>query len=260
MKCIYLAAGYATRLYPLTENFPKPLLEVAGKSILDWLYDDLEAGGRIDRHVIVTNHRFASHFNDWAARHDLRRITVIDDGTTDNANRLGAVRDVALALEQDGLDDEVLVVAGDNLLDFSLWRLVEYGRQKGTSCVMRYREEDTARLRKSGVLMVDDNGLVTAMAEKPAEPASHWCCPPFYYFKGADAARVHEGLAAGCGADAPGSYIAWLCTVAPVHAMEMPGRRHDIGDLESYERAQKEFGAFFPPTTRAPSVRTGCCR
>ena len=130
MKCIYLAAGYATRLYPLTENFPKPLLEVAGKSILDWLYDDLESGGRIDRHVIVTNHRFATHFNDWAARHDSERIVVIDDGTTYNANRLGAVRDIELVLDKDGIDDEVLVVAGDNLLDFSLWRLVEFGRKK----------------------------------------------------------------------------------------------------------------------------------
>ena len=243
MKCVFLAAGYATRLYPLTENFPKPLLEVAGKSILDWMLDDLESGGRVDGYVVVTNHRFAGHFATWAAGRAQGRVSVVDDGTSTNETRLGAVRDVALALEQDGLDDEVLVVAGDNLLDFSLWRLVEYGRQKGTSCVMRYREDDTARLRKSGVLTIDDNGLVIAMAEKPAEPASHWCCPPFYYFKRTDAARIREGLAAGCGADAPGSYIAWLCTVAPVHAMEMPGRRHDIGDLASYERAQREFGA-----------------
>ena len=241
MKCIYLAAGYATRLYPLTENFPKPLLEVAGKSILDWLYDDLESGGSIDRHVIVTNHRYVPHFNKWATRHDSEKIVVIDDGTMDNANRLGAVRDITLVLEQDGLDDEVLVVAGDNLLDFSLWQLIEYGREMGTSCVMRYWEDNKARLRKSGVLTLNDNELVTGMVEKPSEPASHWCCPPFYYFKYVDASRFNEGLAAGCGTDAPGSYLAWLCGVSTIHAMQMPGQRHDIGDAESYARAQSDF-------------------
>ena len=243
MKCIFLAAGYATRLYPLTKNFPKPLLEVRGKTILDWVIDDLEAAGTIDEYVVVTNHRFADHFRQWATRREPGRITVVDDATLDNEHRLGAVRDMALALEKGGMDDEVLVAAGDNLLDFSLWRLVEYGRAKGTSCVMRYHEPDEARLRKSGVLEIGDGDRVLSMQEKPAEPASHWCCPPFYYFTGKDAARVSEALAAGCKEDAPGSYISWLCQVAPVHAMEMPGRRHDIGNLESYERAQKEFRA-----------------
>ena len=241
MKCIFLAAGYATRLYPLTENFPKPLLEVRGKSILDWVMDDLEEYGTIDQYVVVSNHRFAKHFDQWAKRRDAARISVVDDGTMDNEHRLGAVRDMALALAQGGMDDEVLVAAGDNLLDFSLWRLVEYGRAKGTSCVMRYSEPDAARLRKSGVLSIDDAGRVLAMAEKPAEPQSHWCCPPFYYFIRSDAERVNEALAAGCKEDAPGSYISWLCGVSPVHAMEMPGRRHDIGNLESYERAQREY-------------------
>ena len=243
MKCLFLAAGYATRLYPLTENFPKPLLEVQGKSILDWLIGDLKRGGDIDQFIAVSNHKFAHHFQEWSERLHGGSIPVIDDGTTANENRIGAVRDIALAIDTCKLDEELLVVAGDNLLDFSLQTFLDYTRRKKTSCVMRYWEADTARLRKSGIATIDENDRIISMTEKPAEPASNWCCPPFYYFVKEDVAKVKEGLAAGCGYDAPGSYIAWLSTVSPVHAMEMPGRRYDIGNLESYEFAQRSYHA-----------------
>ena len=118
MKCLILAAGYATRLYPLTENFPKPLLEVAGKSILDWLIDDMEKTGLVDEYIVISNHKFAYIFEEWAAKSD--KIRVLDDGTTSNDNRLGAVRDIQFAIDQLQLDDDLLVMAGDNLLDFSL--------------------------------------------------------------------------------------------------------------------------------------------
>ena len=119
MKCLILAAGYATRLYPLTENFPKPLLEVRGKSILDHLLDDLDSTGKIDGYVVISNHKFARCFTDWAKGKTLP-VTVLDDGTERNEERLGAVRDVALAIRDLSLDEDLLVVAGDNLLDFSL--------------------------------------------------------------------------------------------------------------------------------------------
>ena len=241
MKCLILAAGYATRLYPLTENFPKPLLEVKGKTILDWLIDDLDRAGTIDGYIVISNHKFVSHFEEWAKGKSVP-ITVVDDGTTTNEGRLGAVRDVQFAIDRLSLDEDLLVVAGDNLLDFSLVSFLDYAKKKGTSCVLRYYEPDVKRLQKCGVLTLDSSDRILRMVEKPEVPESHWCCPPFYYYTRADARRVKDGIAAGCGVDAPGSYIAWLSSVVPVYAMEMPGDRYDIGNLESYETIKKTYG------------------
>lgn len=240
MKCLILAAGYATRLYPLTENFPKPLLKVQDKTILDWLIDDIDAAGKIDEYIVISNHKYAHHFNDWAKTKS-QKITVVDDGTDSNETRLGAVKDIQFAIEKLSLDDDMLVIAGDNLLDFSLTRFVDYAIEKQTSCIMRYYEADEKRLLKCGVVTIDDNDLILEMTEKSPNPATHWCTPPFYYYTKADAKLVKEGIAAGCGTDAPGSYIAWLCTKTAVHAMEMLGHRYDIGNLESYEKVQKEY-------------------
>jgi glucose-1-phosphate thymidylyltransferase len=240
MKCLILAAGYATRLYPLTENFPKPLLEVGGKTILDWLVDDIHTAGLVDEFVVISNHKFAHHFDKWAAAKTMK-VTVVDDGTDSNETRLGAVKDIQFAIEQLGLDDDILVIAGDNVLDFSLTKFLAYAKEKNTSCIMRYYEPNEAKLRKSGIVEIDENDRILSMEEKPAEPKSHWCCPPFYFYTRADAKLVNDGIAAGCGVDAPGSYIAWLSSVCPVHAMEMPGRRYDIGNLESYENVKKEY-------------------
>ena len=240
MRCLFLAAGYATRLYPLTEKFPKPLLDVAGRSILDRLIDDLDGTGRIDGYVVVTNHKFAGHFRDWAAGYG-GRLQVVDDGTSSNETRLGAVRDIRFALEAAGAEDDWLVLAGDNLLSFSLASFLDYAREKGTSCVMRYYEPSEVQLRRSGVLEVDADGRILSMEEKPAVPKAHWCCPPFYFYRQEDLARLDEALEAGCGVDAPGSLVAWLSSVTPVHAMEMPGPRYDIGTLESYHAVCARF-------------------
>ena len=246
MKCIFLAAGYATRLYPLTENFPKPLLKVGDRTILDWLIDDLFATGLIDEYIVVTNHKFAGIFREWAASSfqglSLESIRILDDGTSTNDTRLGAVKDLELAIKTYGIDDDSLVMAGDNLLTFSLKEFVEYARKKDTSCIMRYAEADPKRLRKSGIVEVDADDRVLSMEEKPADPKSHWCCPPFYCYKRQDLARVGEAIAAGCGVDAPGSLAAWLSARTPVHAWPMPGPRFDIGSLEAYEEAKRRFG------------------
>lgn len=234
MKCLILAAGYATRLYPLTENFPKPLLKVKGKAILDWLVDDIRGSGVVDEYAVITNHKFADHFRQWAESRLEDRISVVDDGTMTNETRLGAVRDIQFAVDTLRIDDDLLVIAGDNVLDFSLVRFIEYSLSKGTSCIMRFYEPSVERLRRCGVVEVDSSDLVLNMTEKPSEPRSHWCCPPFYYYTRQDALLIAQGIAAGCGTDAPGSYIAWLCSRSVVHAMEMPGRRYDIGSLESY--------------------------
>lgn len=240
MKCLILAAGYATRLYPLTENFPKPLLEVGGKTILDWLLDDIDTAGLVDEYVVISNHKFAHHFEAWAAGKNMK-ITVVDDGTSSNETRLGAVKDIQFTIDRLSLDDDMLVIAGDNVLDFSLTDFVRYALEKNTSCIMRYYEPDGKKLTKCGVVEVDDNDRILSMEEKPAQPKSHWCCPPFYYYTRQDARLVEQGIAAGCGTDAPGSYIAWLCTQTPVHAMPMPGKRYDVGNLESYQKIRTEY-------------------
>ena len=240
MKCLILAAGYATRLYPLTENFPKPLLKVGEKTILDWLVDDIASADAVDEYVVISNHKYAHHFEAWAKTKQ-QKITVVDDGTDSNETRLGAVKDIQYAMETLGLDDDMLVIAGDNVLDFSLTRFIAYAKEKQTSCIMRYYEPNHQKLLKCGVVTMDENDRVICMTEKSPTPATHWCCPPFYYYTREDAKRVAQGIESGCGTDAPGSYIAWLCAQAAVHAMEMPGKRYDIGNLESYEKVKAEY-------------------
>lgn len=240
MKCLILAAGYATRLYPLTENFPKPLLDVGGKTILDWLVDDIDRTGMVDSYVVISNHRYAHHFEDWAKTR-VQNIVVVDDGTDTNETRLGAVRDIQFAIDKLQLTDDMLVIAGDNVLDFSLERFVVYIKEKKTSCIMRYFEPSVEKLHKCGVVQVDNTDRILSMEEKPAEPKAHWCCPPFYYYTKDAAGRVAEAISDGCGTDAPGSFIAWLASRSAVHAMEMPGHRFDVGNLESYEKIRSTY-------------------
>lgn len=239
MKCIILAAGYATRLYPLTKNFPKPLLMVGEKTILDWLIDDMEKGKRIDEYIVISNHRFIEHFNEWAKDRD--KITVIDDLTTDNENRLGAVRDILYAVEKCNVKDDTIVLAGDNVLDFSLNGFIDYFNEKQKSVVMSYYEEDKSKISKSGMLVLDDENKVLKMVEKPKEPVSNYCCPPFYIYKKEDLSLLGECINSGCNADAPGSFVSWLCERRTVYAYTMNGKRYDIGNLESYERVKSEY-------------------
>lgn len=240
MKCLILAAGYATRLYPLTENFPKPLLRVQEKTILDWLIDDIDGSRLVDEYVIISNHKFAHHFEQWATT-KTQKITIVDDCTSTNETRLGAVCDIQFAISKLNMSGDMLVIAGDNVLDFSLQHFVRYAAEKHTSCVMRYYEQSEEKLHKCGVLEVDESDCIIAMEEKPALPKSHWCCPPFYYYSASDAALIQTAISNGCGTDAPGSFIAWLCQRSSVHAMEMPGKRYDIGNLQSYEQVQIEY-------------------
>ena len=240
MKCLILAAGYATRLYPLTENFPKPLLKVGEKTILDWLIDDIDNSSLVDEYLVISNHKFAKHFEDWAKTKKVK-VTVLDDGTSTNETRLGAVKDIKFAIDTLSLSDDLLIIAGDNVLGFSLVKFINYAKQKSSSCVMRYYEESLQKLTKTGVLEIDDNSRIVGMEEKPEKPKSHWCCPPFYFYTAKDAQKIGLAIEDGCGTDAPGSYMAWLSSKTTVFAMEMPGKRYDIGNLDSYEQVQKEY-------------------
>lgn len=243
MISVLLAAGYATRLYPLTENFPKPLLPVGGSTILDRLVQDLDSMEQIRGHVVVTNHRFFDQFDAWRRSLRLQKpLELLDDGSTCNENRLGAVRDVQLAVERLNLQEELLVAAGDNLLDFSLRALAEHFEVRRASCVLCHWEERLEALRRTGVMVPDAGFRVLRMVEKPQDPPSHWAVPPFYLFAREDLPQIARGIALGCGVDAPGSFLAWLCEQAPVYALPMPGQRLDVGDVDSYRRAQQRFG------------------
>ncbi len=243
MKNIVLAAGYATRLYPLTENFPKPLLEVAGKPILNWLLDDIDQLPEIDEHIIISNHRYAAHFEAWAKTAGLRNpIRVLDDGSVSNETRLGAVKDLQFAIDTLGIDDDILVIAGDNMVDFSFGKFLDYSTEKQAAAVMINRETTLDELRRCGVAVMAEDGRVLSMEEKPQDPKSEWGVGPFYIYKKEHLPLIPKAIADGCGTDAPGSLVAYLCERIPVYGMEIPKEsRYDIGTLESYEAVKTIF-------------------
>ena len=243
MKSIIIAAGYATRLYPLTEHFPKPLLKVGSSTILDRLLTDIDHIDAIDEHIIVTNHQFFPIFEEWSSQaHYQTPVTIIDDGTTSNESRLGAVNDLLLAIRRCQVDDDIMVLAADNILDFSLHGFVDYFHSTGTSVIMCYEEPQLKRLQRTGVIAVDKDMRVLEMQEKPQQPVSQWAVPPFYIYRREDLPLILDCMSHGCGSDAPGNLAHYLTDVTPIHAWRMPGRRYDIGSLDSYEEAQVLFG------------------
>ena len=245
MKNIVIAAGYATRLYPLTENFPKPLLKIGERSILDRILDDVDGIEDIDEHIIVTNHKFAEIFNNWVSERKqkpgTKPIRIIDDGTTDNENRLGAVKDLLLAIDEFDINDDIMVLAADNVLDFSFQGFVDFLKQKNTSVIMCHHEPELYKLQRTGVIAVDDDMKVLEMQEKPEHPVSNWAVPPFYIYKKNDLPLIRDCLNHGCGFDAPGNLAHYLVNATTIHAWIMPGSRYDIGSLDSYKEAQILF-------------------
>ena len=242
MKCLVLAAGYATRLYPLTKNFPKPLLKIGNKTILDYLLDDIDKTGKINEYIIVSNHKFINHFNEWKDNKKLNsKITIIDDGTMSNETRLGAVVDINLAIKKLNINEELMVIAGDNILDFSLSDFINYYYQKQATVIMRYYEENKEKIKKSSCLLIDSHDLVLDMEEKPIEPKSNWCCPPFYIYSKDAVKEIENAINDGCKIDAPGSFISYLYNKQNVYAFAMPGHRYDVGTLDSYQEICEKF-------------------
>ena len=243
MKNIVIAAGYATRLGELTRNFPKPLLRIGSSTILGRMLDDIDRIPEIDEHIIITNHRFAQIFQEWADKqHYTRPVTIIDDGTSTNETRLGAVCDLLFAMKKLNIDDDLLVVAADNILMFSFREFVDFAKEKGTSCIMCHHQPSIERLQRIGVVVLDDENKVLDMEEKPQVPKSSWAVPPFYIYMKKDLDLVRHSVENGCGKDAPGNLAHYMVDNTVMHAWPMSAGRFDIGSLDSYQEAIRLFG------------------
>ena len=244
MKNIVIAAGYATRLGELTKNFPKPLLKIGNNTILGRMLDDIDTIPDIDEHIIVTNHKFAPIFEECVKNlslgpgpSDRLPIRIVDDGTETNETRLGAVCDLLFAMEKLQIDDDMLVVAADNLLFFSFQEFVDFAKEKGTSCIMCHEQPSIEKLQRTGVVELDANNKVLGMEEKPQVPKSHWAVPPFYIYLKKDLDLVRHSVENGCGRDAPGNLAHYMVEHTTMHAWPMSAGRFDIGSLDTYYEA-----------------------
>lgn len=248
MHAVVLAAGYATRLRPLTDTVAKPLLPLAGRPMLDYLAEKIDEVGEVEALHVVTNSRFAPDFEAWArARPGRLAVRVHDDGTSSNTDRLGAIGDLRFVIEQAGLEgDDLLVVAGDNLFDFSLEDYVEFWRSRGGSAIGVHDVGDRALARQYGVVELDGNDRVISLVEKPEEPASTLASIAAYLFPGEHAALVRDYLDGGNPPDQPGRFVVWLYPRAPVHGYRFQGEWLDIGDrsqlLEADNRMRRRAG------------------
>ena len=228
MKALILAAGYATRLRPLTDDVPKMLLPLAERPMLDYLVDRLREVDEIDEIHLVTNALFADAFREWAPED----VTVHDDGTISNEDRLGAIGDIAFALERGGLErEDLLIVAGDNLIGYSLAEFVDFWRDKEGSAIAVRDVGDRELLKQYGVVELDEDDRVIALEEKPAEPKSDLAATASYLYRAEHLTHLPGYLAAGNPPDAPGNFMVWLYTREPVYGYRAEGEWHDIGDL-----------------------------
>ena len=228
MKSLILAAGYATRLSPLTDSIPKMLLPLAERPMLDYLLDRIREVDEIGEIHLVTNARFAPVFEDWAPDD----VTVHDDATISNDDRLGAIGDLALAIDRGELaGDDLFVVAGDNLIGYSLPDFVDFWRAKGGSAIALHDVADRELLTNYGVVELDDTDRVVGFEEKPKEPRSNLAATAAYLYRSEELELLPRYLEEGNPPDAPGNFVAWLHTRVPVHGYRVSGEWHDIGDL-----------------------------
>jgi glucose-1-phosphate thymidylyltransferase len=241
MKGLILAAGYATRLRPLTDTTAKPLLPVGGRPMVDWLLDKFREVEAVDEVHLVTNARYAPDFRRWAEGKD---VVVHDDGTHSNDDRLGAIGDIQYTVERAGIDDDLLVVAGDNLFDYSLEELAEFWRGKGLASVVAVLDVGDPELAKRyGVISIDDDRRILSFVEKPEHPESTLAATAAYLYHREHVKLVERYLAEGNPPDQPGNLVAWLHTRAPVYAFPIEGGWFDVGDPEQLLAADNRLRA-----------------
>jgi glucose-1-phosphate thymidylyltransferase len=236
VKAVILAAGYATRLYPLTLDRPKHLLEVGGRPILELLLERLPLG-ELDVIYVATNAKFGPQFREWADAYHAANIVVVDDGTTTDENRLGAIGDLQLVISKEGLDDELVVAAGDSLFSDRLDGFVEFGRERAAVVTAVYDVGDLDAMRRLSAVAVDGESKVTSFEEKPEHPTSTLAGIALYFFPPAVLPLVAGYLEEGNNPDQPGRLLAWLYRRTPVYAWPVPGRWFDIGTPETLSEA-----------------------
>ncbi len=241
MKALILAAGYGTRLYPLTRDKPKPLLPVGDRPMIEHILEKIEKIEEIDKIYVVTNEKFAGHFHHWKDTYPGRReIKIINDATTSDDNKRGAIGDMQLVIERERVDDDLLVIAGDNLFEFSLRDFATFFREKGASIAVHNLPDLEAVKRYSIVKLGEDRRIIN-FEEKPPQPATTLVAICLYLFPKDQLNLISEYLEEGNNPDAPGFYIAWLHRREPVYGFVFKGKWFDIGDLRCYEEANKGF-------------------
>ena len=204
--------------------------------------DDIDSIDDIDEHIIVSNHKFVKYFENWAKNCKLNKpITIIDDGSISNETRLGAVKDIQFAIDTLDLDDDLLIVAGDSMIDFSFQAFVDFFHEKNATVIMCDYQEDINTLRRCGVMIVDNDFRVISMEEKPQNPKSNWCAGAFYIYKKDELQLIKHGIKDGCKTDTPGDLICYLCEKTDIYAFRIPGIYYDIGTFESYEKVKAIF-------------------
>lgn len=246
MKVIILAAGYATRLYPLTLNQPKPLLPVAGKPMIEYVLDNLSPIGGIDRIYVVTNAKFAGHFQKWADEYGTRgsklNFTIVNDNSTDDTNKLGAIGDIHYVLKTQNVDDDLIIVAGDNLFSEKLAGFGDFCRQKNAPVLALYDVGDLEQIKKYNSISLDGEGRITFFEEKPKNPTSTLTGIALYYYPKSSIPMIKQYIAEGNNPDQPGRLVQWLYQRTPVYTWKVPGIWYDIGSKETLEEANKIFG------------------
>ena len=245
MKVIILAAGYATRLYPLTLTQPKPLLPVAGKPMIDYVLDNLAPIGGIDRIYVVTNAKFAGHFERWSQDYRTHKakfnFTIVNDRSTDDSNKLGAIGDIRFVLKTQNVRDDIIVVAGDNLFSDKLSDFGQFCREKNAPVLAVYDVGDLDQIKKYNAISLDGDGRITFFEEKPKNPTSTLTGIALYFYPKSTLSLIEQYVAEGNNPDQPGRLVQWLYPRVPVYTWKVPGLWYDIGSKETLEDANRIF-------------------
>ncbi len=248
MKVIILAAGYATRLYPLTLTQPKPLLPVAGKPMVEHVLDNLAPISGIDRVYVVTNAKFADHFQKWSDNYRATKsklnFTVVNDGSTDDSNKLGAIGDINYVIDKEKVDDDIIIVAGDNLFSDKLGDFGKFIREKNAPVLAVYDVGNLEEIKKYNSISIDGSSKITFFEEKPKEPKSTITGIALYYYPKSTIPLIKQYIAEGNNPDQPGRLVQWLYPRTPVYTWRVPGLWYDIGSKETLEEANKIFAKF----------------
>ena len=252
MIAILLAAGYATRLYPLTKDTPKPLLPVAGRPMLDYIADEIDTLPSISKIVVISNHRFADHFATWAKVRETVSpgipIVVLDDLTTDDTNKRGAIGDIRFAIETLSIDEDIVIIAGDNLFTYRLRDMYDFFMRIRRDLLVAIHVADKNQLRKLAVATLDPDGKVLRMVEKPSEPESETAIYATYFY------LRETYLAEGNTPDAPGNFPSWLYKRQDVYAFVADGTCIDIGTPENYQDVSEHFADLWKTRKSLPEV------